>query len=362
MNWRRIGWSALGIAILAAALLLAARIPRTLTIFGIAAFIAFGLQPIVSQLERRRIPRPIGVAIVFVVLIALVVIGAIVIVPMTIVQATALAANAPTYALAAHRWTLDVQTSLQMHFPWLHIPTSSFDISHFGGKRLALLAGIGLSSLGTILLNTATAVFIAITAVILSIFFLLNDRQIAHGFVALFPAGRRGTALRLVAEVTSVFGSYISGQVIVSTITGIVVAVGSAVVGFKFPVILGIITAVAYAIPILGMLIAQILAALLCAPQGWAVVLWVQAIMFAMARISDNILVPKIMGNSVGVPPIGVMFAVIAGGELFGLPGLLLGIPAAALAKILWRYFVAPYLNPPGDEATGRELTSSAER
>jgi predicted PurR-regulated permease PerM len=74
-------------------------------------------------------------------------------------------------------------------------------------------------------------------------------------------------------------------------------------------------------------------------------ILWVQVIMFGMARISDNILVPKIMGESVGVSPIGVMFAVFAGGELFGIPGLLLGIPAAALIKILWRYFAAPWLH-----------------
>jgi predicted PurR-regulated permease PerM len=60
-----------------------------------------------------------------------------------------------------------------------------------------------------------------------------------------------------------------------------------------------------------------------------------------MARVSDNLLVPKIMSDSVGVSPIVVMFAVFAGGELFGLPGLLLGIPAAALAKVAWRFFRA---------------------
>ena len=53
--------------------------------------------------------------------------------------------------------------------------------------------------------------------------------------------------------------------------------------------------------------------------------IWVQVIMFGMARISDNVLVPKIMGKSVGVSPIGAMFAVFAGGELFGVPGLILG-------------------------------------
>jgi predicted PurR-regulated permease PerM len=144
--------------------------------------------------------------------------------------------------------------------------------------------------------------------------------------------------------VTETFGSFIMGQVLVSAITGIAVAVLSAFLGFKFSLILGIITAVAYAVPVIGMLIAQAIAIVLCAPQGGWMILWIQVIMFVMARISDNVLVPKIMGQSVGVSPIGVMFAVFAGGELFGIPGLLLGIPAAALVKILWRYFVAPAL------------------
>ena len=107
----------------------------------------------------------------------------------------------------------------------------------------------------------------------------------------------------------------------------------------------GIIAGVAYAILILGMVIAQLIALVLRAPQGGWMILWLPVVLFGLARLRDNVLVPKLMGDSVGVSPIGVMFAVFAGGELFGLPGLLLGIPAAALIKILWRYFAAPWIN-----------------
>jgi len=74
-------------------------------------------------------------------------------------------------------------------------------------------------------------------------------------------------------------------------------------------------------------------------------IVWVEIVTFTIARISDNILVPRIMGESIGVSPIGVMFAVFAGGELFGLPGLILGIPAAALIKLIWGYFIGPWLH-----------------
>ena len=124
-----------------------------------------------------------------------------------------------------------------------------------------------------------------------------------------------------------------------------VITIACAIIGFKFSLIVGIISAVAYAIPIIGMLIAELIAVPMCAPQGLWMIVWVQVIMFGMARISDNVLVPKIMGQSVGVSPIGAMFAVFAGGELFGIPGLIFGIPAAALIKILWRYFGAPWMS-----------------
>ena len=73
-------------------------------------------------------------------------------------------------------------------------------------------------------------------------------------------------------------------------------------------------------------------------------VLWVTVIIFVIARVADSILGPKVMSDAVGVSPIGIMFASFAGGEAFGLPGLLLGIPAAALVKLLFAYFVTPII------------------
>jgi predicted PurR-regulated permease PerM len=90
------------------------------------------------------------------------------------------------------------------------------------------------------------------------------------------------------------------------------------------------------------MIVAQVAAAVLAIPQGTGMVLYVTVAIFIIARVADNVLVPKVMGESVGVSPIAVMFAVFAGGELFGLWGLILGIPAAALVRVLFQFFVLP--------------------
>jgi predicted PurR-regulated permease PerM len=344
-SWRRI-FIGIALVILAvAAWIFAEHVPRTLTIFLIAAFIAFGVQPVCHRLEQRRVPKPLAIAIVFTVLLAVIIVGLLVIVPLTYEQLQTLVANVPAYVATVQAWMSGSETWMQARIPGLKIPSGSFDIGAIGTSRLTSLATGTLTSLGTILVGAATAFFVAFSAIVLSFFFLLNDTQISEAFASMFPARRRDTMRQLAAEITETFGSYISGQIVVSAITAIVVAVASAIIGFKFSLILGILTFVGYSVPVIGTLIVQAIAVILCAPQGGWMILWVQLIVFLMARVSDNILVPRIMGHSVGVSPIGVMFAVFAGGELFGIPGLLLGIPAAALIKILWRYFVAPWLH-----------------
>jgi predicted PurR-regulated permease PerM len=344
IDWRRI-LQALGFVALAiAALVFAAHIPRTITIFVIGAFIASAAHPIVALLERRRIGRPFAIAIVYLVLISIAALCAFLIIPLTFVQAQALVNNLPTYLQGFQEWLLGVQGAIQRHFPSVNLPAQLLNVKQIGSDRLAGMFNAGLSSIASIALNIATAAFITVSSLILSIFFLLNHRRLGEGFAAMFPAKRHDEARMLATEIVQIFGGYIAGQVIVSAITGVVIAILTAIFGFKFALFLGLISAIGYAIPIVGMIAVQIIGLAIAAPQGLGMVITVEVILFVIPRFSDNVLVPKIMGSSVGVSPIGVMFAVFAGGELFGLPGLILGIPAAALVKLLWRYFAVPWL------------------
>lgn len=341
--WRRVAIGVVIVLLAWAAFWLTKHIPRTIAIFVIAAFIAFGVHPIALRLERRM-PKALAISIVFAGLLLVIAIFLVIVIPLTISQTQLLATNLPSYASAAQSWVFGAESALQQHFPMIQIPTSELNFGKIGATQASTVIAATVASLGAIALNTATGFFIAFSAIILSFFFLQYDTQISDSFISLFPPRKRQTASKLAAEVTELFSNYISGQVIVSAITGAVIAILTALIGFKFSLIIGIISGVAYAIPVVGMLIAELIALPMCAPQGLWMIIWVQVIMFGMARISDNVLVPKIMGQSVGVSPIASMFAVFAGGELFGIPGLILGIPAAALIKILWRYFVAPWI------------------
>ena len=331
------------VLILGLALWFATRIPKTIAIFVIAAFIASAVYPVAEWLTKHRIPRLWAIAMVYTALVLTTIVLLFIIVPMTIDQIQILVQSAPSYLHSAQSWLQGAQAVLRAHFPEANIP--QLDVQQLGAQRINELVTVTLTSIGTFAINIATGFFIAFSALILSFFFLLNPQRLADGFAGFFPPSKRATARKLSSEAAAVFGGYIAGQVIVSAITGIVIAVITALLGFKFALLIGIISAIGYAVPIIGMLVAQILALALSAPQGPFMLIYVQVVMFVMARISDNVLVPKIMGGTVGVSPITVMFAVFAGGELFGLPGLILGIPAAAIAKLVWKYFLGPWLH-----------------
>ncbi|GAC1304063.1 MAG: AI-2E family transporter [Vulcanimicrobiaceae bacterium] len=329
-----------GIALGIGALWFAAHIPRTLAVFVIAAFVAFGTAPIVDWLERR-VPRQSAIAIVYVGLVLSAVILTVLVVPATIVQLQSIAANAPAYIDVVQSWIDGVQKFMAAHFGKSYLPPGYGDLRGFLAARISESLNATLSSLSEILIGTFTAAFVGVSALVLSAFFLLRGDTVAEPIYALLPEHRRTTARRLGVELAHVFGGYVTGQAALCAITGALVFAFTLATGFKFALLLGIVAGLAYAVPFVGMLVAHAIALVLAAPQGPQTVIWTQVIIFTIARVADNVLVPKVMSESVGVSPIVVMFSVFAGGELFGLPGLLLGIPVAALAKVAWQFFRA---------------------
>ena len=329
--------------VIVAALLFAARIPRTISLFLIAAFIAFGAHPLVKQLERFM-PRPAAIALVYVGLLGVLILLALVIVPIAYEQVLVLVTHAPQYVAASQDAVTNGEVMVRRLFG-NRIPLPSFnDVQGQISSRVTGLVAATLASLGTILVDAMSALIIGTSALILSVFFLLQGRDVRDGIVAFIPPARRASVSALMHELAEVFGHFVAGQALLCTIVGAIVWLLLAPSHFAFALLVAVICAIGYAIPFVGMVVAQVVAALLALPQGTGMVIWVTVAIFCVARVSDSILVPRIMAQSVGVSPITVMFAVFAGGELFGFPGLILGIPAAALIKVLFGYFVQPYV------------------
>jgi predicted PurR-regulated permease PerM len=327
----------------AAAGYIATRIPRTLAIFLIAAFIAFGAAPLVKRLESRM-PRGAAIAVVYLVLIGALVLLALVIVPITYAQILILIGHTADYVGASETGVSQLEAFLRARFgDRVALPTFG-QLESEVGQRVGTVFTVTLASIGSILVGTMNAFLIGASALILSVFLLSRGREVRGGLIGLLPPSRRPKANQLLLEVTSIFGHFVAGQLALCAIVGAAVWLLLAPAHFSFALLVAVVCAFGYAVPFFGMIVAQVIAAALAIPQGGTMVLYVSVVIFVIARVADSVLVPKVMSDAVGVSPIGVMFAVFAGGELFGLWGLILGIPAAALVRVLFTYFALPYI------------------
>ena len=331
------------VVLVVAAALFAARIPRTVSIFLIAAFIAFGAHPLVNRLETRM-PRPLAIAVVYAALLGALIVLALVIVPISVAQLTVLLSRAPAYAAASQDLVADAGRTLrQLVGNRVPLPEPAQIQNEVGNRVSTFLEGL-FSQLPALVVGAVNALIVGTSALILSVFFLLQGREVRDGILRFVPPERRPRISALMHELSEVFGHFVAGQALLCAIVGAAVWLALAPSHFAFSLLVAVICGIGYAIPFVGMIAAQLIAAVLAVPQGTGMVVWVTVAIFVIGRVADNVLVPKIMSESVGVSPITVMFAIFAGGELFGIPGLILGIPAAALLKVLFSYFVQPYV------------------
>ena len=340
---RRIAVIAASIVLLAIAGFIAVRIPRTISIFLVAAFIAFGAAPLVQRLEKWM-PRGAAIAVVYIGLMAGMVVLALVIIPITYAQILVLVGHTSEYVAASQIGVAHLEAFVRGRLgDRVALPTFG-QMQAEVGERVGAIFTVTIASIGNIVLSTLNAFLIGLSALILSVFLLSQGREVRGGVLALLPVSRRAKANSLLVEVASIFGHFVAGQLALCAIVGAAVWAFLGPAHFAFALLVAVVCAFGYAVPFFGMIVAQVIAAVLAIPQGTGMVLYVSIAIFVIARVADSVLVPKIMADAIGVSPIAVMFAVFAGGELFGLPGLILGIPAAALVRVLFAYFVLPWI------------------
>ena len=347
VNWRSIWRTAVIVAAVVALLYFLTLIPRTVEVFIVATLIAYGVNPIVLRLSRRM-PRALAIGLVYATLVIAIVVAIGVIVPDTVNQLQVFFSNGSTYVAGAQHLLAGVQQFVIQKFGSRVLPPQFLDIEGRAATEIAALLNAALAGAGNIALGLANLLIIGITAVVLSYFFLSHSDEIRESFYSLFPDRALDKAHIFSREVARAVGGFIFGQVVLCAFCGVLTFVVLAIAQSQYALLLGVLTGVLYAVPYLGIMIAIVCGVLLGALQSWTMAVVTVVVIFIVTRIADVVLVPKVMAESVGVSPMAIIFAVFAGGELFGLWGLMLAIPAAAIFKVIWRVWLHPWL-------TGRE-------
>lgn len=342
LNWRLIGRSALIAAGIIMVVYVMSLARRTTEVFIIAILLAYGLSPVVRRLSKRM-PRAVAIALVYTALIIVIAALFVLIVPAVLDQFQVVIANAPVYIGDARGFIDAAQAWLKEHLGSLVATNQISQIESTGMSKLTNGIEGALGSVTGIVAAVANGIVVAIFGVMLSYFLLANSDAVRDSYYSLFPERLQKQARYFANEVGRVVGGFIVGQTVLCVLAGALTYIGLLVIRSPYALLLAVLAGVCYAIPYIGVVLAAVVGFGLGALTSWQTGLLVALIIMMASKIVD-FLVPKIMGDSVGVSPIAIIFAVFAGGELFGLWGLILAIPAAALFKVIWTLWLHPWL------------------
>lgn len=313
--------------------------------FAVAAMLAYLGDPLVDRLERLRLSRAWAATIVFVVLLIAVIGVLLLLVPLVVRQVENLVDNLPRYAT----WAQDVAWSrLQRQ---LHLDPHTFDSDHLleaikshlgsiGDVAGTLLGTVSRSGVGIVMWLT-NLVLIPVVA-----FYLLRDWDRLVSMVdRMLPRSLQPTIAHLARESDHILGAFVRGQLLVMFALGVFYGAGLGLVGLTVGPLIGMVAGLLSFVPYLGFIIGFVAAiiAVLVQYGDWTHVLLVCGVFMIGQLLEGYVLVPKLVGDKIGLHPVAVIFAVLAGGYLFGFLGVLLALPAASVIMVLLRYLLERY-------------------
>jgi len=311
-----------------------------LTPFAIAAMFAYLFDPLVGRLQRLRLSRNAAVCIVFFGLILLLILVLLWLIPYLERQTVTLIRRLPDWIAwlqnDAVGW-LNARFGLELEMPDSQQLATIFQ-EHWkeaGGTAATVLAQVGKSGFAIV------SRIVHLVVVPVAFFYLLRDWDAMIERVhALLPRSVEPTAARLARESDETLAGFVRGQLSVMIALGIFYAVALLVIGLDVGPLIGIIAGLISFVPYLGAIIGVLMAVIAALVQyhDWLRVILV-LIVFGIGHVLEAyVLVPRLVGEKIGLHPLAVIFAILAGGELFGFLGVLLALPIASVANVLLRY------------------------
>src|SRR5580698_1067048 len=316
--------AAAGVAVTYGVVELVIRARSVLVLIGLALFIAAGLDPAVTWLTRRRLPRPAAVLVVLAAGVAVFAAFLLAAIPPLTNQATVLAGHLPHYLHALN----DPHSSLGRLNLRYHIEQTAQKLLESRGTTIAG----GVLGAGEIVLSTFTSI---VAVLVLTVYFLAGLPRIKLFFYRLAPHSRRARVTLIGDEIFTKVGGYLLGNVLTSLIAGLGTYVWMLIFGIPYPALLGLLVALLDLVPVVGSTIGGVIVTLVALTVSMPIALSTLGFYVVYRLAEDYLLVPRIIGRTVQVPAALTLVAVLIGATLLGLIGALVAIPAAAAIRLL---------------------------
>jgi predicted PurR-regulated permease PerM len=345
-----------GVPVLAVlAWMLASTLGHALFLFLTASVIAFMLNPLVRDLQRLRLPRGLGVAIVYLAFAAAVGLGLVALTTVVVDQTRSAADRIDAYLTEEsgrtgmtgaeedverlQGWLDDhglesVQVEQQLD-DWVE-SLSAGEISSYAQDALSFAQGAAL--------DVVLFFFSLILIVVISIYMLLDMERLERAIDSRFPPHG---GVPLTQRIERALWGYVKGQAILSTVIGTSAGVGMWILGEtglvegaeRYALLFGVWTALIEVIPYIGPWLSAVPPAIYALVTDPISVVWVAALFVFIYQVEGHVVVPNVMASALRLHPLLVIFGLLAGGELYGIPGVLVALPTMAALRAIWEFF-----------------------
>lgn len=332
-----------------------ASLATILTYIGVALFIALGLDPIITWLERKRWPRWLALVTVLIVVLGIVTGLVFAVVPIIVEQTSQLITTVPDVVnrVLDERWRESLTQQLGGFVDINEVYNAV--VSYFQDtSNITALAG-GALQVG---IGIASGAFGVVIVLILTLYFTASLNSMKRAAYRLVPASRRERFADLAEQITHSVGRFVVGQISLGLINGILSFIFLSIIGAPFPAVLAFLAGMLSVIPLVGTISGSVIIVLVCLIPGLStgnglipglstpILALVAGIYYIVyMQVEAYVLSPRIMNRAVSVPGALVVIAALAGGTLLGVLGALVAIPIAASILLIIKQVVVPIQN-----------------
>jgi len=337
--------------VVAIALLLVAgflyQIRDILLIFFVSLLFASALDPMVDALERKKIPRSLGVVIIY--LISLLILGILVssLVPILAHEVGQLAGRIQDFVVNIATGKINLPPFMEGLRPSIKQAFNGLDISQISdykdilqsfANKLSEVAGNLVNVIGVVFNGVINAILVLVITFMMSV----DERGIDKFVLSLFPTRHAHYITEKSEALKEKMGYWLRGQVVLCLVVGVLVYIGFLIIGLftkqvDYAATIAIVAGLTEVIPYAGPFIAWLIAMPIMANQSFGLVIWMTVLMYIVQLLENNLIVPIVMHKAVGISPIFVMFALMIGFSFLGILGIVLAVPVAAVVAIFVR-------------------------
>jgi predicted PurR-regulated permease PerM len=344
-------WCGIGVIILAYLLLrLLVYINPIVPPLLIAIAVVYLLNPLVSALERRGVPRAAGAGIVYVLFLCIVALVISLLVPVVTRQVGQVIDHFPDY-LADAQATISRLAARFGQEPDFRLDAEQVREWLSAGENRQAVTRY-LTGLRSVTNSVISGLIIIVLGPVMAFYLLVDLPRLRRGAMTLIPPGRREEIKGLMDRIGQAVGGFFRGQLLVALFVGVASSIGLWAIGLPYWLLVGMVAGIFNLVPLVGPFIGGGLAVIIALVSGEPLkAVWAALVLLAVQQIDNHLISPNVMGRTVQLHPVVVMLALLVGASFAGLFGMLVVVPLVAMAKIIFLFIWSKYVVY-GDELT----------